>query len=335
MRKVDFHNHYYPQEYLQVLQKADSSVEVGLDSQGRKVVRLFNATVPMLDPAERLLEMDRIGVDVQVLSLSAPQVYFAPAREQPSLTRQVNDAFAQICLEHPGRFLAFANVPLGDVDESLKELCRAIHDLKMSGVCLGSNVGGRPLDAPEFFPFFEEVTRLGAPVYIHPLAPPGADALGLFQYNLLALVGFPFETTLAATRMVFSGLFERLPNLTLILSHLGGALPYLFERIDFGYEEYPACRAHLSQPPSAYFKRFYYETALSWGRPALQCALHSLGANRLLLGSDYPFVPPEMGARSVSAVEELGLPPSERAAIYHGNAERVLLNAETLQTGLR
>ncbi|MFQ5902524.1 MAG: amidohydrolase family protein [Candidatus Binatia bacterium] len=328
--KIDFHNHYYPEGYLQALRKADPTVEVGRDSQGRKIARLFNATVPMLEPAERLHEMDRIGVDVQVLSLSAPQVYFAPVQEQLELARQVNDAFAQICQEHPGRFLAFANVPLGDVDKSLKELDRAIHELKVSGVCLGSNVAGRPLDSPEFFPFFEEASRLQVPVYIHPLAPPEAETLGLFQYNLLALVGFPFETTLAATRMAYSGLLERLPNLIIILSHLGGALPFLFERIDFGYDEYSACRDNLSQPPSTYFKRFYYETALSWGQPALQCALQPLGASQLLLGSDYPFVPPEMGARSVSAIEELGLSQSEKEAICYGNAERILKNAELL-----
>lgn len=329
--KIDFHNHYYPEAYLQALQKVDSTVELGRDAQGRRMARLFNATVPMLEPAERLREMDRIGVDVQILSLSAPQLYFAPASQQPELARLVNDAFTQICQEHPGRFLAFANMPLGNVDASLKELDRAIHELKLNGVCLGTNIGGRPLDSPEFLPFFEEASRLRVPVYLHPLAPPAAEALGLFQYQLLVLVGFPFETTLAATRMLFSGLLERLPDLILILSHLGGALPYLFERIDFGYGEYPACRTHLSQPPSAYLKRFYYETALSWGRPALQCALQPLGVSQLLLGSDYPFVPPESGARSISAIEELGLTQLEKEAIYHGNAERILKNAERLQ----
>ena len=270
--------------------------------------------------------MEELGVDVQVLSLSAPNVYFPEVKDSSELARIVNDAYAQLCRDYPEKILGLAIIPLHAGDMAVKELDRAINKLGLHGVILGSNINGRPLNSPEFIPFFQEADRLRLPILIHPMNPPAAETVYQQETYLIGLVAFPFETTLAATRMVFSGLFERFKNIPLILSHMGGALPYLFERIDYGYCVLEPCRAHISQLPSHYFKQFYYETALSYHQPAMLCGYQSVGADHILLGSDYPFVPTDLGKKSVSIIEMLGLSPEEKDKIYHGNAQKILKN---------
>jgi aminocarboxymuconate-semialdehyde decarboxylase len=323
--RVDLHTHFYPPGYLRALETLDSSLEVTEDKDRNKIVkdrgaRILTITEEMSDPARRLGEMDEAGIDIQVLSLSTPNVYFASDQDSVLLAKVTNDYLATLCSEFPDRFLCLASVPLNNVDLAIAELHRAIGVLGMNGLIIGSNINGVPLNSQQYRPFFEEVDRLGLTVLIHPMSPAGVELMG--EYGLAPLIGFVFDTTLAVTRMVYEGLMEMFPNIKFVVAHLGGAIPYLYERINNGYRAYPECREHLRALPSKYLERLYYDT-VSFHEPALMCAYHTVGAEHMVLGSDYPHV---IGSirEAVSSVEDLELPADEKAMILGQNALRIL-----------
>lgn len=323
--KVDLHTHFYPTEYLRALEVLETSLEVTTDGSGSKMVkdrgaRILTITPEMSDPRQRILEMDGAGIDIQVLSLSTPNVYFASDQDSLTLAKTTNDYLSALCEEYPNRFLCLASVPLNNPDLALQELDRAIHELGMNGLILGSNINGKPLNSQEFRPFFEEVDRLGLAVLIHPMSPAGVEQMG--EYGLAPLIGFVFDTTLAVTRMVYEGMMEAFPNINFIVAHLGGAIPYLFERIDNGYRAYPECRENLGALPSEYLKRLYYDT-VSFHEPALMCAYYTVGAEHMVLGSDYPHVIGSM-SQAVASLEGLELAEDEKAMMLGQNALRIL-----------
>jgi aminocarboxymuconate-semialdehyde decarboxylase len=274
----------------------------------------------MSDPRKRILEMDEAGVDIQVLSLSTPNVYFASDQDSLALAKTTNDHLSALCEEYPDRFLCLASVPLNNVDLALRELDRAIHDLGMNGLIIGSNINGQPLNSRQLRPFFEEVDRLGLPVLIHPMSPAGVEHMG--EYGLAPLIGFVFDTTLAVTRMVYEGMIEAFPNINFIVAHLGGTIPYLLERINSGYRAYPECRENLGALPSEYLKRLYYDT-VSFHEPALLCAYQTVGAEHMVLGSDYPHVIGSI-SEAVVSLESLQVADDEKAMMLGGNALRIL-----------
>jgi aminocarboxymuconate-semialdehyde decarboxylase len=240
--------------------------------------RFFGVQPPMTDAALRVEEMDRVGVDVQVLSLSVPNVYFAAEEREPEIARRTNDAYAELIARYPRRFKALASIPMDVPDEASKELARSLDELKLQGVLLLSHIRGKPLTDPRFRPFFQEADRRSLFVLIHPMLPVGM-AEQLKDYVLGPLVGFPFDSTLAVARMCFDGLFRDFPNVRFLVPHLGGAIPYLLPRLDQGYRDFPANRAKIDQPPSFYLKKLYYtpsppelppllSSAISWERSA-------------------------------------------------------------------
>lgn len=323
--RVDLHTHYYPAEYLGALETLDTALEITEDSNGNKIVkdggaRILTITPEMSDPTVRIREMDEAGIDIQVLSLSTPNVYFASDEDSLNLAETTNDHLSALCEEFPDRFMCLASVPLNNVDYAIKELHRAIHELGMNGLIIGSNINRRPLNSEEFRPFFKEVDRLGLVVLVHPMTPVGVELM--YEYGLAPLIGFVFDTTLAITRMVYSGMMEEYPNIKFVVAHLGGAIPYLLERIDNGYRAYPECRQNLSAPPSDYLKELYYDT-VSFHPPALMCAHQTVGAGHMVLGSDYPHVIGSM-SKSVSSILGLELPQGEKQMILGENALRIL-----------
>ena len=206
----------------------------------------------MTDPAKRLADMDRVGIDVEVISLSTPNVFFVEGPGQAAIAREVNDAYAELIARYPARFKGFASIPMDDPDAALEELHRAIDELKMNGVVLLSNIRGRALTSPVYRPFFEEANRIGLCIFLHPMLPANAAPFG--EYVLGPLVGFPFDTTLAVARMCFDGLLRELPNIRWLIGHLGGAIPWLMERLDSGYRDFAECRAKIDAPPSTYLE---------------------------------------------------------------------------------
>ncbi len=317
--RVDVHTHAQPPEYLETLQ-ASGRYEIVPDAAGRLVVRergsrFLTITPQMHDPARRVEEMDADGIDVQILSVTTPQVYFLEGDAAVALAARCNDYLAGLVRRYPRRFRALASVPLTAGGEAAaRELERCLDDLGMVGALLGASVDGRPLDDPAFLPFFEAADARGATILIHPMVPVGVEAMG--DYALAPLVGFMFDTTLAVARLIFSGYLDRFPQIRYVVGHLGGAVPYLAGRLDIGYRSYPDCQ-RIERPPSEYLRRLYLDT-VSFHPPALRCALETVGAERIVFGSDYPHVIGDV-AGAVAAIEA-SVPPEARSAVLGATA---------------
>ncbi len=325
MPRWDLHTHYYPRSHFRLIEEVGGDFSFGTSPAGQTIIRFrgsrfFGITPPMTDPAERLEDMDRVGIDVEVLSLSTPNVYFAPPDRQAEVARLANDAYAELIAAHPSRFRGFASIPMDDPDEALRELERALDSLRLSGVVLLSNINGRALTDTRYRPFLDECDRRGACVFIHPMIPANAEAFS--EYVLGPIVGFPFDTTLAVARLCYAGVFKQLPRIRWVLGHLGGAVPYLFERLDNGWRDFAECRANIDELPSVYLRRLYYDT-VSFSRPSLELAIAQVGADHLVMGSDYPHL---LGSieRSVSSIEALGVGQADKERIFSANARGIL-----------
>jgi aminocarboxymuconate-semialdehyde decarboxylase len=318
--KIDFHCHAFPAEYFQTLKKYyPDEIELKEDAQGRLYAVWANTPLPAWDHGQRLVDIDKAGVDIEILS--NPSMYIRVDEHSPELCRLVNEALAQSCKRDPGRFKAFANIPFNSMDAALEELSRALDELGFTGVLITSNVGGRYFHTPEFLPFWQEVNRRKVPVFMHPSTPPNYQ-----DDEMPPLLAFPFETTLSTTKLLYSGLFERFPDIVLILSHLGGTLPYLARRIDLGFDVpvFPNKYKQIPRRPSEYMKKLYVDTALGWHRPAFACARELVGIDHMVYGTDYFMVGSQFMDWTNKFLEGLDLSAVDREKIYSKNAERML-----------
>ena len=326
MRIIDFHNHYYPPEYVEELkaEHSRSSVRVTYDADGNPCVHYpgdYNILVPGhrdIDYRQRVL--DEHGVDTQVISFTTPGVHVeAPAISGP-WARMINDAFARVVRERGGRFVALATLPLNDPPASVVELERAMKTLGMPGAMVFSNVNHVALADERFWPLWKKADELGAVIYIHPTDPAGVEAM--LDYWLMPLVGFLFDTTLAAAKLVFSGVVDRHPNIRWVLTHMGGAIPYLAERLDRGHRAFADCRAHTSRPPSETLKQFYFDT-VNFNPSAMRLALEFAGEDHLLAGSDYPH---QIGSipLMLESIERFEVDDRIKQKIRGANAARLL-----------
>ena len=287
--RVDVHTHVQPQEYLQkLLDSGRYQVERGPDEQiivKEQGARFLTVTSAMHDPAERAAAMNAAGVDVQILSLATPNLYFLEGQEAIDMAVLTNDYLAGIVQAFPDRFRALASIPLtADIDSAIAELVRCMDVLGMPGFLIGANIDGAPIDDPRFDPFYEEANRRGAVMFIHPMVPAGIEAMN--QYALAPLVGFMFDTTLAVSRLIFSNFFGRFLGINVIVAHLGGAIPFLTGRLDAGWRNYPECQG-INRPPSEIIDRLYFDT-VSFHEASLKCAIDTVGEDHILFGSDYP-----------------------------------------------
>jgi aminocarboxymuconate-semialdehyde decarboxylase len=235
------------------------------------------------------------------------------------MARAVNDAFARE-VERRQHFVALATLPLNDPAEAVREFERAMTDLGLPGAMVFSNVNGTPLASPAFEPLWKKANELNAVMYIHPAHPHHVEAME--DYWLTALVGFLFDTTLAAAHLTFAGVPERYPNIKWVLTHMGGALPYLAERCDRGYEAFADCRQNISKPPTEYFKQFYYDT-VNFNPDAIEFAIKFAGADHILAGSDYPH---QIGSipKMLSSLSTIDVSEEQRRKILGGNAAGLL-----------
>jgi len=324
MRVVDFHNHYYPPEYIEALKTSQSAVRVTYDAEGNPLVHYpgdYNILVPGhrdLDYRTRVLEEQ--GVDTQILSFTTPGTHVESPALAISLARKINEAFARAARERSGRFAALATLPLNDPAASVAELERAMTELHLPGAMVFSNVNHVALADARFAPLWKKANELNAVIYIHPTDPAGVDAM--LEYWLMPLVGFLMDTTLAAAKLVFSGVVERHPNIRWVLTHMGGAIPYLAERLDRGYRAFADCREHITRPPSEYLRTFYFDT-VNFNPSAIRLALDFAGPDRILAGSDYPH---QIGSIPLmkESLEKLGLDSQTKAKVFSGNADRLL-----------
>jgi aminocarboxymuconate-semialdehyde decarboxylase len=323
VRVVDVHNHYYPPRYMEALRSGDSAVTIKIDKDGNPEVHYpgdFNTAVRgHRDIAYRQEVLEQEGVTTQVLSLTTPGTHVEDPERAVRLARMVNDEFAEAVAERSPWFAALATLPLNDPRASVTEFRRAVEQLGMPGAMLFSNVNGVALADERYWPLYEVANDLGAVLHIHPTNPISVEQMR--EFWLMPLVGFLMDTTVAAAHLVYSGVAERFPNIKWVLSHLGGAIPYLAERLDRGYEAFPECRANIVKPPSEYLNRWHYDT-VNFDPRALEFAIGFAGADRIMAGSDYPHAIGSIPSM-LRALRAIDVSEAERAAIMGGNAARV------------
>ena len=317
--KIDIHAHVVDRRYVDALVK-DLALTPERTASGQTLYRRNGYTFlwereDMFDVDARLRKMDALGIDMRVLSLSTPNVYEWQGARQVEMTRYMNDVTAALVRKHPDRFAGLGSLPLDDIKEALNELDRITGELDLCGVMIGSNVAGLPVNHPKFEPVWARLDALRLPVFEHPMFPANTQQE---EFEMPLRIGFVFDTTAAAARLIYSGIFERYPNFPYILAHTGGALLMVLERLDNGYRLFPDCRKHISRLPSEYATRLYYDTCSFFG-PALRMAHELVGADHLLWGSDDPF----LGADSAH-VEKLPISDLDKSKILGGNAARLL-----------
>ncbi|HMC53538.1 MAG TPA: amidohydrolase family protein [Gemmatimonadaceae bacterium] len=320
---IDVHNHFYPPEYLDALKSGKSVVKVTTDREGNPHIHYpgdYNIAVPgHRDIVYRQGVLEKEGVDTQVITLTTPGTHVESPAQAAVLASLVNDAFARVVEERRPRFAALATLPLNDPAASVRELRRAMDELRFPGAMLFSNVNGVALADQRYWPLYELANERHAVLHIHPTNPISVEAMR--EYWLMPLVGFLTDTTLAAAHLVFAGVAERFPNIRWVLGHLGGAIPYLAERLDRGYEAFKECRANISRKPSEYLRTWHYDT-VNFDGDALMLAIKFAGVDHVLAGSDYPH---QIGSipGMLKSLRALPINDSDKAKILGGNAARV------------
>lgn len=324
---IDVHSHFFPERFLRLIETEGAGAGARLDrSNPRGVSIVVNgvATAP-LGPAYwdldlRRKAMDRTGVAVQALSLTQPMVYFARGDLGRRLAAAFNDALAEAHTAFPDRFVGCMTLPMQDPAAAVNELQRAARLPGIRAVYLGTNVNGRDLSDPAFAPVFERCEEFELPVLLHPLNVLGGERLR--PYYLANLLGNPFDTAVAAAHLVFGGVLDRFPRLQVCLPHAGGALPYVAGRLQHGQRVRPEARDRARRPFTAYLRRFTYDT-ISHSPEALGWLIRTVGADRVMVGSDFCF---DMGYERPRDIvtKRLRLRRADQVRILHDNAARLL-----------
>lgn len=309
--RIDVHAHHFAAEHV------DLQVKLGSRFASMQIAAAPGHKIPLDERAGMLAEL---GIDTQILSAGPFVPYFENVEHSIASAQLGTDIFVDACQRYPGRFRLFASIPLPHVDASIAELDRALARPEVVGVALGCSVMGRPLDDPPFAPVFAELDRRGAVVFLHPVGAgcgPGSE-----DYGIRWSCGAPVEDTVTALRLVLSGLTTRHPRIRFIVPHLGGVAPFLLQRLDDANERAPEGAKNV-RPPSALLRELYYDTA-SQGASALRCACDAWTSDRILLGTDFPYVVGPKLERSVRFIAESGLPEDAVRAISGGNAMKLL-----------
>ena len=325
---VDIHAHYFPESYLRIIDEVGERFGARIDrtsnSAGPVLVLGHTRTAPLdasyWDLDRRVKAMDRQRVDVHALSLTSPMVYFTDSQVGSRLARAVNDAMNEAHTAYPLRFVGLATLPMQDPNAAVIELERVREMRGIRGIYLGTNVNGRELSDPAYFPIYERCQAAKLPILLHPLNVIGANRLGNFY--LSNFLGNPFDTAVAASYLVFGGVLDRFPKLEVCLPHAGGALPYLVGRLTHGQRMRPETKGVARRPFDTYLKRFTYDT-ISHSPTLLRFLIDLVGADRVMLGSDYCF---DMGyIRPREIVEKrLRLSRADQRRIVGATAARLL-----------
>ncbi len=321
---IDVHTHMLSHEYVELLSRhGGPTYEIKEVRGGLKAIHLdgspFMTPVPaMFDWELRIANMNKARVDIAVTSLTCPNVYWGSGEVSLRAARVMNDEMARAQTAWPDRIRWFASLPWQHADLALSELSRSC-DEGAVGVMVLANIGGKPLTDQSFEAIWREIDRRGLPVLVHPTAPPGSKALGMHEFQLTAPLGFTFDTSLAVARCIYDGFFDRYPNLKLIASHGGGALPYLVGRLDICWDNIPAARAKTAEPPRNYMRRLYVDTVV-FRQDVLDMCVSVCGTDNVLYGSDYPHTIGDM-AGCLSRVDALPAATSDK--VKGGNARRI------------
>jgi predicted TIM-barrel fold metal-dependent hydrolase len=317
---IDIFTHILPPKYLKALEKLAANRKVS----SVRVENLRRTNPVLLDVDLRLEVIDEFPETMQVLTMVGPPIEaIAKTEDAVDLARIANEEMAELVAKHPDRFIAAASLPMNNMDVALKEVDRAINDLKLRGVQIFTSINDKPLDSPEFLPLYQKMAQYDLPIWIHPLKEmiepdyPGEQGS---RYGLAAIIGWPHATSMAIMRLAGSGVLEKYPNLKFITHHSGGTVPYLAGRIQnspFKYE-------NLTRPITDSLRLFYNDTAVQGNVPNLMCAYAFCGADRMLLGTDFPMVTLSLVKETIRSINEMTITESEKRKIFVENARRIL-----------
>jgi uncharacterized protein len=333
MRKIDIFNHIWPKGYFQALLK-----QVGTMTE---ITKRSGAIPMMVDLDVRFKVMDAFDGYQQILSLAAPPLDVLGGPEIASALSKIgNDEMAELCHKYPDRFPGFiASIALHDSGGAAEEARRAIRDLGACGVQIYTNVSGKPLDAAEFRHIFKVLESLGKPIWIHPARTatfPDYQTEEISEYEIWWTFGWPYESSAAQARLVFSKMLDEMPKLQFVIHHAGGMTPFFEGRVGPGWDQlgartsfrdYRPLLKELKKRPLDYFKDFYVDTATFGSRAALECSLNFYGVDHVLFASDAPFDPesgPMYIRETIRCIDALNISEESREKIYSGNARRLL-----------
>ena len=324
MSIIDFHNHFYPNGYVEELKKGEGYASITTDSNGRLIASYtgdYNIVVgPHINLEDRLIDMKNCGIDMQVLTLTTPGVERETVERGTRLAKITNDEYGDIAEKYPDCFTALATLPMQDPLASVEELERAVKDRGLRGAMIFSNVSKRPVDSAEFIPIYEKAASLGVPIFIHPTSPVNSSYMD--DYRLVPILGFGVDTTLAIFRIVFSGIMEKVPNLKLVATHTGGVFPYLRGRAEVGYHAYPECKLNISKPPSTYLRKIWLDT-VCYDEDVMLSSFRYVGEDKMLLGTDYPHQISDI-EYAVGRVKRLKIDETAKSKILGENAMKLL-----------
>lgn len=321
--RVDFHTHIIPEEIPEFSKKYGGSRWPTLEktcSCGANIMvagKVFReVTDQVWSPEKRIRDMDEEGVDIQVLSpIPVTFSYWAEAEAAEEMSKIQNDFISNTVKQYPDRFIGLGTVPLQDVEVSIREMDRCMHELGLKGIEIGTNINGKNLDDPSFTAFFEMAEKWEVPLFVHPWETLGTDRMP--RHNFMYTVGMPSETALAAASLVSGGVMEKFPRLKVCFAHGGGSFPYILPRLDQGWKVWPHLRV-TSKPPSYYAKNFYFDS-LNYDPLTLKYLIDSFGYEKVVMGSDYPFLLREIPPGKVID-DTLELTKEQRTAILGKNA---------------
>jgi len=333
--RIDFHTHIIPSNFPNFEEKFGGGKWPVLHQTctcgatilvGGKNFR--EVTDQVWDPKRRIQDMDREGVDVQVLSpIPVTFSYWADPQEALQMAKIQNDFIAETVAEYPDRFVGLGTVPMQDGKTAIQEMERCMNELNLHGIEIGTNVNGKNLDDPSFIEFFEMAEKWDVPIFIHPWETLGRERMP--RHNFMYTVGMPSETALAAATLIWSGIMEKFPNLKICFAHGGGSFPYILPRLDQGWEVWPHLRL-TNHPPSYYAKKFYFDS-LNYDSLNLKFMMDRFGHEKIFMGSDYPFLLREIDPGKVIDKTD-GLTSEQREAMLGGNAAK-FLNIEKKKRG--
>ncbi len=330
--RIDAYNHFFPKAYFQKIEEVAS---------GHKDIGKRIRNIPAIhDLDARFRSMDSFSDYKQIISVALPPPEeFAPASMNEDLCKIANDGMAELCAKHPDRFCGFvAQAPLLAADAGARETERALKQLGAAGVQINTNVKGKPLDRPEFEPFFAAMNANKMPIWVHPTRTSSMPDYFDEQKSLYEIwwtFGWPYETSAFMARMVFSKMLDRYPDLKIITHHLGGMVPYFEGRVGPGWdqlgartsdEDYVSLRKSLKKRPFDYFKEFYADTATFGSRPATECGIAFFGIDKVIFASDSPFDPekgPAYIRETIKIIDALDISKADREKIYSGNIEKL------------
>ncbi|MBS1698916.1 MAG: amidohydrolase [Actinobacteria bacterium] len=329
--RFDLHTHFYPREFFDIIEEADSDFSFGVGADGGRFIayqgaRFFGLTEPMSSIDLRLHAMDRAGIDVAILSVGPLPQFIKDTAQQIRASKFLNDKYQELIEAHPDRLGAYATVPMADPRAAIAEVDRMVDGAGFNGVILPSNIAGEYYDAERFEPFLREADDRGLTLFIHPLLAPANNTLT--EYVMGPILGFMFDTTISVSRLVYSGTIERYPNIKWHIGHAGGAAPWLAERIDNGWRDYAETRRNTDVLPSDSIKKLYFDT-VTFNQHNLRFLRDMVGSDHMVLGTDFPHPLGgiEKGVQSILDMEATAL---DKQNIFSNTALSLLNNAERL-----